>query len=101
MTTPKQVLTLSEVELAKLQAAVLPMMNNLTVMDNYGNILHVNHVTEITLGNIELDDGNFVIECNHNDPVYESPMILTFPKKRIGMYFEDDIASILLKGEQA
>lgn len=101
MTTPKKLLSLSEVDLTKLQAALLPMMSNLTVMDNYGTVLHVNHITELTVKQVELDDGMYSIEYAHNDPGYESPMYLKFPKQRISMYFNEDIASIFRQGEQA
>ena len=100
MTTPTQLLALTDADRMKIQTAIFESVHNMTVMDNHGNVIRVNNMTELTVGNIEVDDGSYVIEYSHNDPAFQSPATIEIPKRRLGLYFNDDIVSIFLQGEQ-
>lgn len=101
MTTPTQPLVLTDADRMKIQSSIFESVHNMTVMDNHGNVIRVNNMTELTIGNIEVDGNSYIITYSHNDPAFQSPATIEIPKRRLGLYFNDDIVSIFLQGEQA
>lgn len=101
MTTPTQPLVLTDEGRMKIQSTIFQSVHNMTVMDNHGNVVRVNNMTELTVNSIEVDGNSYVISYSHNDPAFQSPATIEIPKHRLGMYFDDDIVSIFLQGEQA
>lgn len=101
MTTPTQPLVLTDADRMKIQSSIFESVHNMTVMDNHGNVIRVNNMTELTVSDIEFDGNSYIITYSHNDPAFQSPATIEIPKRRLGLYFDDDIVSIFLQGEQA
>lgn len=101
MTTQTRPMILSDADRLKIQSAVLELVNNTTVMNNYGIVIDVTNMTELTVEAITVSDNLYSITYTHDDPSIASPVTFDIPKHRLGMYFGEDIISLFEQGGQA